>query len=193
MEGLVRLVYASRARFADAEENALSANVSRIVMQSRKNNPARGLVGALLFADGCFFQILEGPTAEVDALYQKLHLDSRHSDLKVLRRAAVSELSFGRWSMKYVPRANEIRTFLSQYGLSRFDPYQFDAQVLDGSIKLLIDGPDAAIGNVAEREVTRGATEKLDTSAIPFSQDARNLAIVAIVIATLALLVALLK
>jgi hypothetical protein len=70
---LYRLVYASRATVVTVDDASVNANLARILMQSRKNNPPQGLVGALYYADGCFFQVLEGPRAAVDALYAKLH------------------------------------------------------------------------------------------------------------------------
>lgn len=204
MLDLIRLVYASRAKFADAEANALSANVSRIVMQSRKNNPARGLVGALLYADGCFFQVLEGPSAEVEQLYEKLHRDDRHGDLKVLSRSSISQLSFGQWSMKYVPKANEIRIFLTRHGLSRFDPYQFDARVLDDSIKMLIEGPDAAVEkSSASTNFATPAAKPVTNPNTAFAGEVsqisadillcKRLSIVAMVMAASALLLAIFK
>lgn len=142
----LRLVYASRANFMAGADNAtVNSDMARILMQSRKNNPANGLVGALYFADGCFFQCLEGPADAVDALYARLHQDTRHRDLKVLSRNAIQQLSFSRWSMKFVPNAGAVRDLLANNGLHAFDPYTFNAKVLAEMINLLLQGSDLAV------------------------------------------------
>ncbi len=142
----IRLVYASRANFPTGTNNAtLNADVARILMQSRKNNPAIGLVGALYFGDGCFFQCLEGPAEAVDGLYVRLHRDPRHSDLKVLSRVAIERLTFSKWFMKFVPNASAVRDVLTKHGIYTFDPYSFNAAVITDMINLLVQGADLAV------------------------------------------------
>ena len=93
MPSLLRLTYASRARFDDVNGSAgIHPEVSRILIQSRRNNPRSGLVGALYFGDGCFFQVLEGPAAEVEALYQRLHVKNKGEAVyAALQRGATLE------------------------------------------------------------------------------------------------------
>src|SRR5687768_16134419 len=95
---LERFVYCSRANFPVATETGLHPEVGRILMQSRKNNPRDGLVGGLYFANGWFFQCLEGPRAAVDALLARLKADPRHTELTVLQRTPVVVRRFHRWS-----------------------------------------------------------------------------------------------
>lgn len=142
----LRLVYASRANFsAGADNTTVNADVARILMQSRRNNPANGLVGALHFADGCFFQCLEGPVEAVDALYARLHQDPRHRDLKVLSRTAIVQPSFTGWSMKFVPNAAAIQGVLREHGLATFDPYRFAPAALADMVTLLVNGTDPGL------------------------------------------------
>ena len=48
MSDLQRMVYASRATFASSRQGSgIELEVARILMQSRRNNPRRGLAGAL--------------------------------------------------------------------------------------------------------------------------------------------------
>ena len=149
---LIRLVYASRATFpAGSDTVSLNADVARILNQSRRNNPAQGLVGALYFGDGCFFQCLEGPAEAVDGLYGRLPNDPRHRDLIVLSREAITRLSFSGWSMKFVPNAAVVREVLTRHGLRTFNPYEFSPQMLSDMVGLLLSGPDSAITETAER------------------------------------------
>ncbi|MBP1474511.1 BLUF domain-containing protein [Frateuria sp. MAH-13] len=136
MRDLVQIVYVSRSTFAPMPpERGIEPSVARILAQSRINNARRGLVGALYFGDGCFFQCLEGPVAAVDGLCAALLRDPRHTDLRVLSRRAIEHTSFSAWSMKYVPLDAPMQSLLRQSGLARFDPYRFDeatvARVLD--------------------------------------------------------------
>ncbi|HEX5305759.1 MAG TPA: BLUF domain-containing protein [Dyella sp.] len=138
MPDIQQLVYASRATFQASDNGGgVEPEVARILMQSRRNNPRRGLVGALYYGDGCFFQCLEGPQGEIDKLYEELMKDPRHRDLTVLRRQFIASTSFAGWSMKYVPAASDVQTLLAMHGKSRFDPYSFDNELLDAMVTLL--------------------------------------------------------
>ena len=153
-------------------------------MQSRKNNPANGLVGALYFADGCFFQCLEGPTDAVDALYARLHQDPRHKDLKVLSRNAIDQLSFSRWSMKFVPNATAVRNLLTRHGLRNFDPYTFNPAMLTDMVNLLLQGTDVPISEA------KAAPAAQNTDAVAIARRAQILAAVALLMSLIALGVA---
>ena len=73
MSDLVQIVYVSRSTFTTIPAGlGIEPSVARILAQSRANNARRGLVGALYFGDGCFFQCLEGRAADVDHLYAAL-------------------------------------------------------------------------------------------------------------------------
>lgn len=173
----LRLVYASRATFAAGPDNSsLNANVARVLMQSRRNNPAKGLVGALYFSEGCFFQCLEGPTDAVDGLYAYLHQDSRHRDLKVLSRVAVDRPSFSKWSMKYVPNATVVRDLLSRHGLHNFDPYSFSPAVLADMVNLLLQGSDVVVADT--QPVAPSATPR----TLAMARRAQVIAVMALVV-----------
>lgn len=150
MSDLVQIVYVSRSTFtAMPAQFGIEPSVARILAQSRLNNSRRGLVGALYFGDGCFFQCLEGRAEAIDALWASLQRDPRHSDLQVLSRQEIKRTSFRQWSMKYVPLDAPMRALLRQHGLSRFDPYRFDEATVTQILEMLRSGPDVP----AERTV----------------------------------------
>lgn len=183
----VRLVYASRATFP-ASQDALSLNsdVARILMQSRRNNPANGLVGALYFGDGCFFQCLEGPADAVDALYARLPADPRHRDLTVLSREPIRQPAFSGWSMKYVPNASVVRELLDRHGQNVFDPYRFTPAMMTDMIGLLLSGRDAQVSDRQDRASPAGGED-----ALAIAHRARTLATLALVGSVVALAVAI--
>lgn len=150
---LERFVYCSRATFPAASERGLHPEVGRILMQSRRNNPRDGLVGGLYFANGWFFQCVEGPRSGIDALFSRLKADRRHGEIQVLARDGVAARRFSRWSMKFVPDASEVRALLGRHGLAEFEPMRFDAGAVRDMVDLLIAGseaPSPAPGSRAE-------------------------------------------
>lgn len=154
MSDLVQIVYVSRSTFtAMPAELGIEPSVARILAQSRVNNAKRGLVGALYFGDGCFFQCLEGRTADVDRLYATLLQDPRHTDLQVLSRRPIDNTSFTTWAMKYVPLDTQMKTLLRALGLQAFDPYRFDESAVARVLEMLGTGADVPPGRAAAEPI----------------------------------------
>lgn len=138
MSNLVRLVYVSRALFpASNNLSAVEPEVARILAVSRTNNKKDGLVGVLYYGNGCFFQCIEGETQAIDLLYAKLHHDTRHNDLKLLSRREIGQLSFEKWSMKYVSVDSDMKILLASQGHAIFDPYKFKDETVQAVLALL--------------------------------------------------------
>lgn len=93
---MIRVTYLSRAT-APLSADALLALLS----QCHRNNTASGLTGMLLFGNGTFLQAIEGEEAAVDALLDRIAKDPRHTDLKILRREAITTRQFADWSMGF--------------------------------------------------------------------------------------------
>lgn len=53
----------------------------------------------LLYANSCFFQIIEGPDDAIDNLYKKLLKDRRHSTITKILDKEITERGFADWSM----------------------------------------------------------------------------------------------
>ncbi len=92
---MITLTYVS-----DATSELQSGDVFKIVEASARNNSDRDLTGFLIFANNRFFQVLEGPEAQVNALLAKLGDDKRHDNITILHRTAIEERRFPNWSMK---------------------------------------------------------------------------------------------
>ena len=97
-----RLVYSSKAvaRIDDGELRKILAN-------ARSSNPQHDLTGLLLFYEGEFLQVLEGPKDAVEALFKRISNDSRHVTVKRLDSRETDKRLFGDWSMAYVPISAE--------------------------------------------------------------------------------------
>jgi hypothetical protein len=97
---LYSLAYFSRNTIEDGS-GQMQAHIEQILVSARRNNAANGVTGALLFSDGCFAQVLEGPRDEVEAIFETIQCDPRHRDVTILHLHAVEHRSFGAWSMAF--------------------------------------------------------------------------------------------
>lgn len=86
---LHRIIYMSTAvGVLRAEE------LDRIYLRAQAANARAGLTGLMLFYEGAFLQVLEGPTAGVTSLMEKIRRDRRHSGLVVLESSSTTERNF---------------------------------------------------------------------------------------------------
>ncbi|HSV29785.1 MAG TPA: BLUF domain-containing protein [Candidatus Omnitrophota bacterium] len=91
---MLQLVYCSLAThpFSDHDLDGLLA-------QSRAVNGIRGITGLLVYEDGAFFQVLEGPDDEVVDVMERIERDRRHGCVNVMSRTAIRRREFGDWNM----------------------------------------------------------------------------------------------
>lgn len=100
MTKLHRLLYCSRNTIPGAIE-AVAAEVRGILAISRVNNARDGVTGGLLFSKGCFAQVLEGPLDAVEATFERIQCDARHSEVIVLQTGPITKRDFPDWSMAF--------------------------------------------------------------------------------------------
>ncbi len=96
MSSLIHLIYSSAAAHSLQDEDLV-----RLLEQSRKNNEQTGITGMLLYENGSFFQILEGPPEAVEALYQRISRDERHTKAVTIIREPIARRTFGEWTMGF--------------------------------------------------------------------------------------------
>ena len=100
MTPLHRVLYCSRNLIPGSPE-AVAADVRSILAASRRNNARDGVTGALLFSQGCFAQVLEGPLDAVERAFERIQCDERHSDVTVLQSEPITARDFPDWSMAF--------------------------------------------------------------------------------------------
>lgn len=93
---LLSIIYSSQATEA-FDESGLDA----LLEQCRENNAAVDLTGMLLYRDGRFLQVLEGPEEPLRALMDVLATDERHTGLRVLFEEPLSTRQFPNWTMGF--------------------------------------------------------------------------------------------
>ena len=98
---IYRLVYCSRNRLTGGTTE-IRKELARILASSRKNNVPMNVTGALLYTDGNFAQVLEGPLSSVERIFEVIQRDSRHSEVTVVQCGPISERDFPEWSMAFM-------------------------------------------------------------------------------------------
>lgn len=88
-----RMIYCSQPFGFD---NAMLAG---ILSQARRNNDQNAITGALICRQDIYLQLIEGPAAAIDGLFEKIREDDRHTKVQVLMQEAASERLFPGWSM----------------------------------------------------------------------------------------------
>lgn len=118
---LLSVVYVSSGvcEFDDLEITALLA-------QARKNNEHCGLTGMLLYRDGNFLQVLEGPEAEVESTLLRIKSDPRHRGIMVMQKKAIQTRSFSEWTMAFRRLGSE--NLRQMEGYSPFMELSFDSK-----------------------------------------------------------------
>jgi len=94
------LAYFSRNSIA-GDPDEMRRQIGDILSTARSNNLRHGVTGALLFSDGCFAQVLEGPRASVETIFEHIQCDPRHCDVTILHLHPVEQRSFPAWSMAF--------------------------------------------------------------------------------------------
>ena len=70
-----------------------------ILAASRRNNAAWHLSGILMFADGTFLQVVEGPVWPMAKAMARIEADPRHSRMEILLDMESEARCFPAWAM----------------------------------------------------------------------------------------------
>lgn len=102
-----------------ASPTMTEAGMAEIIETSRRNNPARGITGLLVYGGGMFLQWLEGPREPVTALMETLRNDPRHDAIVRLHAIeGVKERLFPDWDMEHVEPSDIRELLLDQLGVA---------------------------------------------------------------------------
>ena len=124
---LVQLIYASQPFGYD------EAVLYGILTEARRHNAQAGITGALICRADLYLQWLEGPQAEVEAVYAHIRRDNRHDDVVRHIHAPAEHRLFPDWAMKDDPARSWLWT---------------QAQVADGALSR---ASEAEVRQVFER------------------------------------------
>lgn len=124
---LYRLVYLSHNNL-EGDHAALDEQIRDILNVSRRNNMQACVTGALMFNTEYFAQVLEGPLHAVEATFERIQCDERHSNAIVLQFEPSETRAFSNWAMAYVGQSQDSAEQFAAVG----DESHFDFSALDG-------------------------------------------------------------
>lgn len=110
-EDFVQLLYLSNAK-----PELTQPELDSILATSRRNNPSRRISGLLVFANGVFIQMLEGPSSAVHKLFDTICDDTRHNDVAIIDEYLNQEKLFAKWSMAFIQSSFDELTRITDTG-----------------------------------------------------------------------------
>lgn len=122
--GLRRLIYASRFTGRPTELDEVTHS---IIAKSIQNNRIVDVTGVLLGADGAFLQLLEGPSAAVGGVYERIGRDPRHAELGVIADDIAPARMFRDWNMAHYRIGAADKAASAPAGVASFSPQTLDA------------------------------------------------------------------
>ncbi|MEH6517193.1 MAG: BLUF domain-containing protein [Halioglobus sp.] len=102
MANIRQVIYISRAAYGFS-----AAELHELAAISARKNQLQGITGALLFIDHCFIQIIEGEEHSMSDLLDKLEVDPRHHDMRIISDHLEDSRHFSDWSMGLVSTPDE--------------------------------------------------------------------------------------
>ncbi|GAC1440186.1 MAG: BLUF domain-containing protein [Mycobacteriales bacterium] len=125
------VVYASRALQPFGDDDLVE-----LLHSARARNHGCGVTGMLVYAAGSFLQLIEGDDDAVEKIWDRIRMDPRHTDLRVLRDGVALRRQFGEWSMGFEhPDQERLEETLPGYRAGSVYPF-VDSQ--------LVSTPDTA-------------------------------------------------
>lgn len=131
---IFHLVYRSRSVGTPNAEG-----LREILEVSRRRNAGDLISGFLIYRDGFFMQLLEGPQKKVRECLSRIEADKRNTDLTVLGEVHSSTRMMPAWSMAYVG-ADQVKvsseSFIDLFDLGSSDDVFRDKIALEVMLRL---------------------------------------------------------
>ncbi len=130
---LVRLIYASCL-----VSPLTKAGVQNILAAAARVNPVAQITGFLCVSPRYALQCLEGPREHVNALYNRIAQDARHTRVELLHYSEPSQRTFAKWHMGF---SNELSSAASNsarwHDADGLNPYLVDADMIENVVRAL--------------------------------------------------------
>jgi hypothetical protein len=138
---LIRLIYRSQNAIAVAG-NRILIHYHDIVSRARERNARQDISGFLMFDRHRYYQILEGETALVDALYDRIKTDPRHTNIETLHRQEITKRGFPDWSMGSFLSEGQSHPLQNKHGILPNAPIDGE-RFLAFALEFVSNEPDA--------------------------------------------------
>jgi hypothetical protein len=101
---ILQLIYASAAATVFTKDD-----LQTLLLRARKKNHAAGISGMLVYDQGSFLQVLEGPLSAVTEVYAAIAADRRHKNLNILFKDTIDAKEFEEWAMGFADPQSSAR------------------------------------------------------------------------------------
>ena len=92
-----------------------------------------------MFNAGCFAQVLEGSSSNVEHVFERIQQDDRHSEVHVLSFAPANGRAFENWSMSFAGTSVEdAARFGSIANDSGYDPSRLSGEAIFETLHRLV-------------------------------------------------------
>lgn len=133
---LQRLIYYSHNAIKALNKPA-TGEIKTILAASKRNNPAAGITGALLFNGTYFAQVLEGDRKAITETFCRISSDPRHCDIVIMEAKPITERLFSDWSLGFAGHSDVMDNLYVKFGPTvGFNPAKMSA---DGLLGLVVD------------------------------------------------------
>ena len=123
------LIYVSAATRLMSDEE-----LEEILKASRINNHNNNITGILLYSEGTFMQLLEGPCHAIMAAYQRIEADDRHKSIIKIAQGDLHERLFDKLSLCFKKASSKefsrFSSFVSPGDLSLADDHLHPAVLM---------------------------------------------------------------
>lgn len=152
---LCQLVYLSHITSTGLASASTLNDIAEVAIE---RNQADNITGILCYGNGYFFQCVEGSEQALTNLKNRLLVDDRHKDLKILDFSAIAERRFAGWSLRSITLE---RWMMNEPKLKSFIPFKPHTWEVNGWQQFL----DILQGYYEDQE----KTGELDTQPIKYS------------------------
>ena len=115
---LCQLVYLSHITSTGLASASTLNDIAEVAIE---RNQADNITGILCYGNGYFFQCVEGSEQALTNLKNRLLVDDRHKDLKILDFSAIVERRFAGWSLRSITLE---RWMMNEPKLKSFMPFK---------------------------------------------------------------------
>ena len=152
---LCQLVYLSHITSTGLASASTLNDIAEVAIE---RNQADNITGILCYGNGYFFQCVEGSEQALTNLKNRLLVDDRHKNLKILDFSAIAERRFAGWSLRSITLE---RWMMNEPKLKSFMPFKPHTWEVNGWQQFL----DILQGYYEDQE----KTGELDTQPIKYS------------------------
>ncbi len=108
------------------------SDLDRLLANAQYRNARDGITGCLLYCDGNFIQLIEGPAEPLGKLYASICADTRHARIYPIVDEAINFREFSGWAMGYASADFQVFTTLHRSLLNRMESTQPPMRPFDG-------------------------------------------------------------